>query len=78
MTVITIDRSTGDKLRGLLGPATLVDDRGVFVGEFLPAAARSDDYAGLTSPHGEEELRRRSQEETVSTAEVLRTLEALR
>ena len=78
MTVITIDRSTGDKLRGLTGPVQIRDERGEVLGEFTPTADPRSIYANLRSPLSEEELLRREQEtETFSTDEVLRHLESL-
>lgn len=74
MTVITIDRLTGDKLRKLSGTVQLRDERGFVLGEFRPVADRSV-YAGIESTLSEEELRRREEEtEVFDTAETLRRL----
>ena len=74
MTVITIDRSTVEKLRNLDGPAQLRDERGVVLGEFRPSIHRD---ARPESPLTEEEIRRREREaEVFTTAEVLRQLGA--
>lgn len=77
MTTVTIDRSTGDKLRGITGPVELRDERGTLLGEFRPVRTGSD-YVGLDSPLDEEELRRREAEtEVYGTPELLRKLESL-
>ncbi|MBA3315296.1 MAG: hypothetical protein M3552_10590 [Planctomycetota bacterium] len=76
MTVITIDRSTGDKLRGVNEPVQLRDERGEVLGEFRPAVLGSNVDVGEECPLDEAELQRREQEETLSTADVLRSLEA--
>lgn len=36
MTTITIDRSAGEKLRGLTEPVRVCDEQGVLLGEFRP------------------------------------------
>ena len=75
MTVITIDRSTGEKLRDVRGPVQLRDERGVVLGEFRPTARASGTFE---SPLSEDEIRRREQEtEVFGTSEVLRRLGAV-
>ncbi|MGC1274436.1 MAG: hypothetical protein WBC44_12070 [Planctomycetaceae bacterium] len=66
MTVITIDRSTGDKLLGLHGPVQLRDERGFVLGKFRPA----DDADRVTSAAG--------RDETESQAALRRMVERMR
>jgi len=77
MIRIVLDDPTLAKLGGLGQPTELCDESGRVVGYVTPAVTQSL-YATLKSPHSDEELRRREQEqETFSTEEVLRHLERL-
>lgn len=77
MIRIVIDDPTLAKLGGLDEPVELCDTSGRVVGYVTPSDSRSH-YANLKSPHSDEELRQRAQEqETFSTEEVLRHLEQL-
>ena len=57
MTVITIDRSTGDKLRGLSEPVQLRDEGGSLLGEFWPDVKRADN-SSVESSSSDNEMQR--------------------
>ncbi len=77
MNRIVIDETTKAKLGNLEAPAELCDDSGRVLARLTPVRD-SDIYSTLQSPHSDEELRRRANEqETYSTADLLERLEQL-
>jgi hypothetical protein len=75
MNRVVIDQQMRDRLGNLRHPLELCDESGRVLAYLTPAVTQ-EAYKRVQSPHSEEELQRREQEEeTYSTREVLERLE---
>jgi len=75
MTKLMVDETLPGRLAGLENPVELCDASGRVVGAFIPAALRTF-YDDMEPQVSEEELKRRSREESGrSLAEILADLE---
>jgi hypothetical protein len=77
MTRIVIDESLKCRLNELREGVEFCDASGRFVGFFIPSPKTVDDEQVLSPPLSEDELKRRLNEETFSTAQVITHLDGL-